>query len=61
MKNYLDGAGFTNYTITGDTSYDYDAGVLLSIKVNGNAHNTRAEYNTDAKIEVVICNGKKDG
>ena len=56
-KEYLDSAGFTNYTFKASKSKDYGAGVLLSITVDGQDHISRTQYKTNAAIVFTICNG----
>lgn len=60
MITYLDNQGFTNYTINGQKSTDYGAGVLLSITVNGSTHTSASVYPVDVPIVVTICNGMEE-
>ena len=61
LTTYLDNCGFTNYTITGDKSPDVGEGVLLSIKVDGSNHVSRASYGKNATIVCVVCTGYLEG
>ena len=56
-SEYLNSAGFTNYTFKASKSKDSGAGVLLSVTVDGNEHISRNEYKTNAAIVFTICDG----
>ena len=59
--SYLDKAGFTNYSIVGETSLNEGEGVLVSVTVNGVKHITRASYPASAAIIVTISTGYPQG
>ena len=56
-SEYLNNAGFTNYTFKASKSKHSGAGVLLSVTVDGNEHTSRNEYKTNAAIVFTICDG----